>query len=198
MKQKYPARKTLLLILMAVVLIGTACQSSKNNTKSTNTQTSANLEPESIKVKTLTGTETDIQNIFSQAELTVVNIWNPSCTACENDMKILGQLGREYAGRGVQIVGIISEVTEEQDEASLSMTESTDADYTQILDSPEIKKKFLDESLKLPVSLLVDQKGNVLETVHSGDMTAAQWKDVIEDHHSQICIGDHPADRGVG
>lgn len=196
MKKKYPARKTLLLILMSVVLISTACQSGENDTKNTSGQTSA--APESMKVKTLTGTETDIQNIFSQAELTVVNIWNPSCTACENDMKILGQLGREYAGRGVQIAGIISEVTKAQDEASLSMTDSTDADYTQILDSPEIKKKFLDESLELPVSLFVDQKGNVLGTVHSGDMTAAQWKDVIEDHHSQVCIGDHPADRGVG
>ena len=63
---------------------------------------------------TLTG-EPVTQEIFGEAKLTMVNIWATYCSPCIQEMPELAELAREYEDRGVQIVGLLSDVSEPED-----------------------------------------------------------------------------------
>ncbi len=192
------SRNLLFPLILVVALFTAGCQSGSKEVPKKSPDTGAKKEIGNFKVKTLKGRETYIQNIFSQSELTVVNLWEPSCDTCEDEMKILGALGREYAGKGIQMLGIISGVTQEDTTDAAAMTERADADYAQVLDSEEVQKAFPDGSYTLPTTIFVDQNGSILGEIHDNDMTVTQWKDEIEKYHSQVCTGNHPADCGVG
>lgn len=195
-------------LLMATVILTAACSastgtdtadsSSKDTVKKTEKQQTQESDSDNIKLKTLSGYEMDSKNLFTQSELTVVNVWDPSCTSCEKEMGILDSLSQEYAGRGVQIVGMIQGVTDVKDSDSQKIVDSTGANYLQLLDSKEFSQQYLKDLGELPSTIFIDRKGNVLGQMESGSQDAIQWKSQIESYHQQVCIGDHPADCTVG
>lgn len=195
------SRKVLFSLLLLSSFLMTACQTT-GDTEKEQTQEKKQQEekaPEQIsdiKVSTITGDEIYLHNVLAQTELTVVNIWSPSCSSCEDTLHILEDLNCEYTGNGVQIAGIISGISDPRDEETLAMIERAGVNYTQILDSAEVTKQFLNDSAELPVTLFIDWKGNLLGQVKSSDMTAAQWKEEIDKYHAQICVNNHPPERG--
>lgn len=192
------SRYLLFTLILTLVLFTAGCQSNMKNAKDKSSDAITKKEIGNFKVKTQKGAETYIHNIFSQSELTVINIWEPTCDSCEDEIEMLGALGREYAGNGIQMLGVVNGVTQENIMDASAITERADADYVQVLDSEEVQKAFLDSAPILPYTLFVDRKGNVLGEIQSDDMTITQWKDEIEKYHSQVCTNDHPADCGVG
>ena len=65
--------------------------------------------------QTLEGEEVT-EEIFANADLTMVNIWGTFCGPCISEMPDLGEIADEYAEKGVQIVGIVSDVTDPENE----------------------------------------------------------------------------------
>ncbi|MFQ8898917.1 MAG: hypothetical protein ACLR71_12590 [[Clostridium] scindens] len=57
-------------------------------------------------------------------------------------MGILESLSQEYAGRGVQILGLIQGVTDVKDADSLAVVNSAGINYTQLLDSEEFSQLY--------------------------------------------------------
>ena len=105
-------RNTVFAVLLSAAFLLTACQ---NSTEPAAEDTAVNTNSdtagfENIKVRKLDGTETDMNSILSSAELTVFNVWEPSCTSCRSEMEALAALGDQYSGRGVQIIGVIKGV----------------------------------------------------------------------------------------
>ena len=49
------------------------------------------------------------EEIFQQADLTMVNIWATFCGPCIQEMPDLAQLSEEYQDKGVQIIGLIGD-----------------------------------------------------------------------------------------
>lgn len=113
-------------------------------------------------------------------------------------MKALGELGREYAGYGVQVVGIIKGVNAGENEQVLSLITETKADYVHILATAEMNRQMLNPYKDIPVTLFVDKNGNKLGEVYTGPHDKKYWGEQVEKYHSKICIGDHPAECGVG
>ena len=107
-----------------------------------------------------------IQEPFTQSELTVINVWNSSCTSCEKEMGILESLSQEYAGRGVQILGLIQGVTDVKDADSLAVVNSAGINYTQLLDSEEFSQLYLKDLGPLPSTILLTAR----------EMSWARWK----------------------
>lgn len=77
------------------------------------------------------------ETIFSQSKLTMVNVWATYCNPCLSEMPGLGELAGEYEPGEFQIVGVISDVTEDADEETIATAEelidATGADYTHLL-----------------------------------------------------------------
>ena len=63
----------------------------------------------SFSAEDLDGNSLD-QSILEGHTLTMVNVWATFCTPCISEMPELGELADEYADKGVQIVGLISDL----------------------------------------------------------------------------------------
>ncbi len=128
--------------------------------------------------QTLSG-EDVTESIFAKADLTMVNIWGTFCGPCIHEMPDLGELGREYADQGVQIVGLISDVPEAGDETALEIVEATQADYMHIVASQDLQKGILREVQVVPTTIFVDSEGRQVGDAYYGANSKDGWQEII-------------------
>jgi len=120
--------------------------------------------------------QTVTAEIFTQAKLTVVNIWATYCSPCLEEMPDLGELAKEYADKGVQFVGIVSDASDDDTiETAKDVVEQTGAAYTHLLPG-----SFLDWVQYVPTTLFVDASGNQIGEAAVGGMTKEQWIEKID------------------
>lgn len=193
-------RNTVTAVLLCAVFLLTACQRpAEPSDRETDADSKADTAGfENIKVRKLDGTDTDMNSILSNAELTVFNIWEPSCSSCKSEMEILAQLGDQYSGKGVQIIGIIKGVSQKNDKEALAVISETGANYIQLQDSEALEKMLPDLYEETPSTLLYSRDKEQLGTVYAGAQDQNFWGTEIEKYHSKVCENDHPADCAVG
>lgn len=120
------------------------------------------------------------QEIFTESKLTVVNVWATYCGPCIMEMPYLGELADEYDSAQVQIVGIPTDVyNQEYLEYALSLVDETGADYTHLLLSEELYNWGLTEIQYVPTTFFVNSEGEILDTV-VGSMSKEDWKELID------------------
>ena len=121
------------------------------------------------------------QEIFAQSDLTVVNVWATYCGPCINEMPYLGELAEEYDSSKVQIVGIPTDVyNQEYLDYALSLINETGADYTHLLMSEELYNWGLTEIQYVPTTFFVNSEGEIIDTV-VGSMSKEDWKVLIDE-----------------
>ncbi len=121
------------------------------------------------------------QGIFAQSDLTVVNVWATYCGPCINEMPYLGELAEEYDSSKVQIVGIPTDVyNQEYLDYALSLIHETGADYTHLLMSEELYNWGLTEIQYVPTTFFVNSEGEILDSV-VGSMSKEDWKALIDE-----------------
>lgn len=127
------------------------------------------------------------ETIFSDYKLTVVNVWATYCGPCLNEMPELGELSREYADKGVRIVGIVSDaadydgsVNEDYVNTAKALIEETGADYLHIIPSKEMMLNALKDVMYVPTTYFIDSDGNVIGEEIIGAMSKEDWKAVID------------------
>lgn len=153
---------------------------------------------ENFKIMKSDGTETELTNLLQSAELTVINIWDPSCESCKDEMKAFSTISGQYFGKGVQIVGVIRGITEKRNEDALAVIAETDANYVHLLDTKELDRQILSKYPETPTTLFLDRDGQLLADPYTGAKDQAFWEKEIEKYHSQVCENDHPADCATG
>ena len=120
------------------------------------------------------------EEIFAESKLTVVNVWATYCGPCIQEMPYLGELAEEYDSAQVQIVGIPTDVSnQEYLEYALSIVEETGADYTHLLFSEELYHWGLSDIQYVPTTFFVDSNGKITDTV-VGSMSKEDWKELID------------------
>lgn len=119
------------------------------------------------------------EEIFTQADLTMVNIWGTYCGPCINEMPDLGEISREYKDKGFQIVGMICDVTESGDETALQIVEETHADYMHIVASDDLQSGILQYVTGVPTTFFVDKNGNMVGEAYVGARDKASWEILI-------------------
>lgn len=129
---------------------------------------------------TLTG-EPVTQEIFGEAELTMVNIWATYCSPCIQEMPELAELAREYEDRGVQIVGLLSDVSEPEDATAMEIVEETGADYMHILPSAELQMNLLSRISAVPTTVFLDREGNMTGSAYAGARSKEDWSGILEE-----------------
>lgn len=182
-----------LILAMSVML--TACGSSTDVSKGTENQTEesqgteavqdeAETDPVSVfgefKAETINGEEVS-EEIFGEKKLTMVNIWGTFCGPCIREMPDLGELNREYADKGFQIIGIISDVSKASDETALDVIETTKADYTHIIAAGDIQSGILSQVQGVPTTIFVDENGMQVGEVYFGAKEKKDWAEIIDE-----------------
>lgn len=121
--------------------------------------------------------------IFSEARLTMVNVWATYCNPCLREMPGLGELANEYDAETFQIIGIISDVQEGADQKSVELAagliEQTGADYTHLLLNESLYYSLLTDVTAVPTTFFIDENGEILDTV-IGSMEKSSWEEIID------------------
>lgn len=126
------------------------------------------------------------QSVLKGHKLTVINFWGTFCPPCIAELPFLGELSKSYDSAEVQILGVVVDAkrnVEQYDEdvvqAAKSLSEQQGAGYTHLLPSPDLDTVYLSTVQSIPVTLFVDESGNILDT-HVGARSEKQWRALID------------------
>lgn len=176
-------RLQIIIVALSLALLCTACGSKKEETDTGSDSGSTSAESSRVfgtfASETLEG-EAVTEGIFSGADLTMVNIWGTFCGPCIEEMPDLGELSREYADRGVQIIGLISDVGEPNDEKAEEIVSKTKADYTHIVASEDLTSGILGSVDVVPTTIFVDKEGNQVGEIYSGARSMKEWAEIVD------------------
>ena len=207
--------KVLLLLLLAALLTGCANTSQKNSSKENTSEViessedasptpaanpsseesskTAETEDPNVYVLTFQATTVDgiemTSDVFSDSKLTMINVWATYCNPCLSEMPDLGEIANEYDPSTFQMIGIISDVAENDTIATIdtakALIEETKADYPHLLLNQSLYRNLVGGISGVPTTFFFNQESELL-----GYLVGAQSKDVwiriIEDLLSQM------------
>ena len=122
---------------------------------------------------------------FEDYDLTMINIWATFCGPCINEMPDLQELSEEYADKGLQVMGLCSDVYtgEGIDERLMLEGEEvlsvTGAEYLQVIPNSDTAEELLSDVLAVPTTYFVDSEGNTIKIV-IGAKSKEDWKTIID------------------
>lgn len=133
---------------------------------------------------TLDGEEVN-EDIFSEADLTMVNIWGTFCRPCINEMPDLGEIADEYEDKGMQMLGVISDVYETGDATAQEIIDKTGADYTHIILTEDVYNNYVYQVRGVPTTVFVDSEGRPVGDAIMGSKSKEKWIAIIEEKISE-------------
>ena len=126
------------------------------------------------------------QEILAGKKLTMVNVWATFCGPCINEMPDLGALAQEYADKGVQIVGLLSDanasdgsVSASQVELAQEIVDATGANYLHIIPGADMMG-LLYQITSVPTTFFVDETGKQVGTAYVGSRDKDAWAAIID------------------
>ena len=188
-----------LALCLALALVLTACaggDSSQNSSAQSPSDASDTSQSDSgaqeaagllssFSTTDLEGNAVD-QSILEDYDLTMVNVWATYCTPCLQEMPDLGELASEYADKGVQILGLVSDVlnsdgtiSDSQVETAQEIIEETGASYQHLLPSADLLG-LLSQIYGVPTTFFVDSAGNQVGYAYVTAMEREQFVEIID------------------
>lgn len=144
----------------------------------------------SFSAETLTG-ETVTEAFFSNADLTVINVWATYCGPCKVEMPTLGQLDRELDN--VQVLGIVTDVIDQnaqpdeaQVELALEIMDASGCSYPSLILNESLAYLGFAGLSAVPATLFVDSEGNLIGQGFYGALDEAGWNAVITERLEMI------------
>lgn len=126
------------------------------------------------------------QDIFADAELTMVNIWGTFCGPCLREMPDIGEIAGEYADKGLQIIGIVIDVynsdgtvSDSQIATAKEIVEKTKADYQHVIPSLDMMYNQLAAIYSIPETLFINKDGEIVGA-YTGAKTKDKWIEIID------------------
>lgn len=141
---------------------------------------------------TITGEAID-QTVFSQAKLTMVNVWTTWCGPCIEELPDLSQLSEELKGTGAQIIGIVQDTADGQGnpdgemvEFAKTVVERTKVNYPCLIPDGNLSEGLLQGALGFPTTWFVDSQGNVVGDPVLGSHSKEDWKDLVLERLAEV------------
>lgn len=184
------------LLMLALVLAFTGCGKKEETTEESTsgevvTEESEESADEPVMIfghfdtQTLEG-EAVTEEIFANADLTMVNIWGTFCGPCISEMPDLGEISREYEEKGLQIIGMLCDVMEPGDETALEIVGETKADYTHVIASDDLTVNALQYVSSVPTTVFVDKEGMLVGEVYAGARDKTTWELIINQYLAEV------------
>ncbi|MEA4853386.1 MAG: TlpA disulfide reductase family protein [Christensenella sp.] len=127
------------------------------------------------------------QEIFSNAKLTMVNVWATYCGPCLKEMPELGEINSEYASKGFQVVGIVSDSldssgnpVQQQVDLAKEVVQKTGANYTSIIPTAPSLLSVVQSIRGVPFTVFVDAQGNQVGEAYYGARSKDAWMEIID------------------
>ncbi len=127
------------------------------------------------------------ESSLADYQLTMVNVWATYCGPCLQEMPDLGELAAEYAPRGVQIMGFVTDVlnsdgslSQSQLQTARDIVRSTGASYPHFVPSQDLYG-LLGEISAVPTTFFVDRQGRQVGSAYIGARSKEDWVNIIEE-----------------
>lgn len=129
------------------------------------------------------------QQVFSEAKLTMVNVWTTWCGPCIEELPHLAELSHEMADSGVQIIGVLydalDDIARKLDpdavQAGKEICEATGADYAMLIPDEALDAGLLNGIQGFPTTFFVDARGNTVGDVVVGSRDKDAWQAILEE-----------------
>lgn len=142
-------------------------------------------------VTDLEGNSVD-ESLLAKADLTLVNVWATYCGPCLREMPDLGEVAAAYADKGVQVVGIVTDVltsdgaiSESQVELARDVVAETKADYLHLLPGDGLYS-LLSQIYAVPTTFFVDSEGRQVGSAYVQSLTKAQFETIIDETLAEV------------
>lgn len=127
------------------------------------------------------------ESIFSEKDLTVLNIWGTFCGPCIGEMPELGEWAKEMPDN-VQIVGLIIDINGEEDtehrDLAIDITQQAGVEFTNLIANMDFAP-ILKDVVGVPTTLFIDGEGNLVGDPIVG-ANVDGYKTFVEDYlHEQ-------------
>lgn len=187
-------KRVFMLVLGCVFVLGILSGCSKKEAKSVETSNSewfANLETEDVYGNKVT------KDVFSDKEITLINVWTTWCGPCVSEMPELESLSKEYENSNskVAIKGIIVEIqgadmrvglSDEEKDLTKDIMKKSGATYQQLTVSEGLKKTNFKRIIGFPTTYFVDKKGNFVGEKVTGANSKEEWKKIIDERLKMV------------
>ncbi len=124
--------------------------------------------------------------LLESFELTMVNIWATYCGPCLMEMPSLGKLAQEWESKGVQIVGLVSDVVDASlrtDDARVRMAraiaEEAEANYPHLIPDEKRLTYVIGGIPGVPTTFFVNREGKLVGQAVVGAQTEEVWNQII-------------------
>lgn len=187
--KKYKIRygvTALVCTLLTLTLIFTSCTSGSDNVSLEDASKLSVTEIGEFASTDLDGNEIT-QEVFSQADITMINFWGTFCPPCIKEMPGIQKISEDYAGKA-QVVGVPLDVdfdNPDSDEykSALKILEDAGADFTNI--KPVGGLKELGDGMQfVPTTIFVDSEGKVIGDAVVG-ANLSEYKARIDEYLEQ-------------
>ena len=127
------------------------------------------------------------EKVFSDYDLTLVNIFTTWCSPCVNEIPELEKLYEEMKEKGVGVVGVVLDTVGDdgkQDDAAVKkagvLQEKTKASYPFLIPDSTMMNGRLNGISAFPETFFVDKEGNIVGETYSGSHSLDEWKEIVE------------------
>ena len=127
------------------------------------------------------------EKVFSDYDLTLVNVFTTWCSPCVNEIPELEKLYEEMKEKGVGVVGVVLDTVGDdakQNEDTVKkagvLQEKTKASYPFLIPDSTMMNGRLNGVSAFPETFFVDKEGNIVGETYSGRHTLDEWKKIVE------------------
>ena len=127
------------------------------------------------------------EKVFSDYDLTLVNIFTTWCSPCVNEIPELEKLYEEMKEKGVGVVGVVLDTVGDdgkQDDATVKkagvLQKKTKDSYPFLIPDSTMMNGRLNGISAFPETFFVDKEGNIVGETYSGSHTLDEWKEIVE------------------
>ena len=117
----------------------------------------------SFETKDLKGSQVSSGDLFAENKVTMVNVWGTFCGPCISEMPELEAISQEYAEQGAAIVGLVCDVTEQDDSClqdAVDIIKDSGVTYQNLYWNDEMEMQM--SVTAIPTTFFVGSDGKVL------------------------------------
>ena len=127
------------------------------------------------------------EKVFSDYDLTLVNIFTTWCSPCVNEIPELEKLYEEMKEKGVGVVGVVLDTVGDHakhDDPAVKkaplLQEKKKAYYPFLIPDSTMMNGRLNGISAFPETFFVDKEGNIVGETYSGSHSLDEWKEIVE------------------
>jgi len=133
------------------------------------------------------------QDMFKDYDLTLVNLFTTWCTPCVAEMPELEKLYQQWKEQGVNVVGFVLDVLDEDGkvvqenlEGAQELVKQTGVTYPVLIPDTTNLNGRLDGIDSFPETFFVDGDGNVVGKTYVGSNNLEGWQEVVENELASL------------